>query len=145
MRGCALSRRYIDVCNCDMFNVVNMYLDHLKFCVVCINGRRYVCCGECYVVSNECHEPTSCLVQPIGAHCCDVIYFGCFGFRSELGFLNGGDICMLRRSSYPLSTNLSHYQMINTASDPDTRLHLPSSSSQQISRQASTSGNHHTV
>ena len=30
-----------------------MYLDHLKFCVVCINSRRYVCCGECYVVSNE--------------------------------------------------------------------------------------------
>ena len=26
--------------------------DHLKFCVVCINDRRYVCCGECYVVSN---------------------------------------------------------------------------------------------
>ena len=31
-----------------------MYLDHLKICVVCINGRRYVCCSECYVVSNEC-------------------------------------------------------------------------------------------
>ena len=37
-----------------------MYLDHLKFCVVCINGRRYVCCSECYVVSNQCSEPTSC-------------------------------------------------------------------------------------
>ena len=36
-----------------MFTVVNVYLDHLKFCVVCINGRRYVCCGECYVVSND--------------------------------------------------------------------------------------------
>ena len=35
--------------------------------------------------------------------------------------------------------------MINTASDPDTRLLLPSSSSQQTSRQASTSGNHLTV
>ena len=58
MRGCAVSRRYIDVCNCDMFSVVNLYLDHLKFCVVCINGRRYVSCGECYVVSNECDEPT---------------------------------------------------------------------------------------
>ena len=33
--------------------VHNVYLDHLKFCVVCINSRRYVCCGECYVVSNE--------------------------------------------------------------------------------------------
>ena len=43
VRGCAILRRYLNVCNCDMFSVVNMYLDHLKFCVVCINGRRYVC------------------------------------------------------------------------------------------------------
>ena len=92
--GCAVSRRYIDICNCDMFSVVNVYLDHLKCYVVCINGRRYVCCGECYVVSNECDDPTSCLVQPIGAHCCEVVYFGCFGFRGELDFLNSDDICM---------------------------------------------------
>ena len=90
--GCAVSRRYIDVCYGDMFSVVNVYLDHLKLCVVCINSRRYVCCGECYVVSNECDEPTSCLVQPIGAHCCEVMYFWCFGFRGELGFLNCDDI-----------------------------------------------------
>ena len=61
VRGCAVSRRYIDVCYCDMFSVVNVYHDHLKFCVVCINGRRYVGCGECYVVSDECDEPTSLL------------------------------------------------------------------------------------
>ena len=42
VRGSAVSRRYIDVCNCDMFIVVNVYLDRLKFCVVCINGRRSV-------------------------------------------------------------------------------------------------------
>ena len=60
---------YIYICYCDMCSVVNVYLDHLKFCVVCINGRRYVCCGECYVVSNECDERASCLVQPIVAHC----------------------------------------------------------------------------
>ena len=53
--------------------IVNVYLGHLKFCVVCINSRRYVCCSECDVVSNECNEPTSCLVQPIGAHCCEVM------------------------------------------------------------------------
>ena len=88
--GCGVSRRYVDVCYCDMFSVVNMYLDHLKFCVVYIN--RYVCCSECNVVSNECNEPTSCLVQPIGAHCCEVMYFGCFGFRGELGFLNCDDV-----------------------------------------------------
>ena len=74
-----------------MFGVVNVYLDYLKFCVVCINSRRYVCCSECDVVSNECNEPTSCLVQPIGAHCCEVMYFR---FRGELGFLNSDDVCM---------------------------------------------------
>ena len=45
VRGCAVSRRYINVCNCDMLSVVNVYHDHLKFCVVCIDGRRYVCCS----------------------------------------------------------------------------------------------------
>ena len=66
VRGCGVSRRYIDVLYCDMFSVVNVYLDHLKFSVVCINSRWYVCCSECDVVSNECNEPTSCIVQPIG-------------------------------------------------------------------------------
>ena len=50
-----------------------------------------------------------------------------------------------RRSSYPQSTNFSHQLKINTASNPDTRLHLPSSTLQRTSRQASTSGNHLTV
>ena len=60
------------------------FLDHLKFCVVCINSRRYVCCSECDVVSNECNEPTSCLVQPIGAHCCEVMYFWCMALGVSL-------------------------------------------------------------
>ena len=75
-------------------NVVNVYPKHLKFFVVCINGRRYVCCSECNVVSNECNEPTSCRVQPIGTHGGEVMYFGRVCFRSELGFLNYDDICM---------------------------------------------------
>ena len=79
VRGSGVSRRYIDVCYCDMFSVVYVYLDHLKFCVVCIDGRRYVCCSECDVVSNECNEPTSCLVQPIGSHCCEVMYVSAEG------------------------------------------------------------------
>ena len=92
--GYGVLRRYIDVCYWDMFSVVNVYIDHLKFCVVCINSRRYVCCSECDVVSNECNEPTSCLVQPIGAHCCEVMYLGCFCLRGELGFLNCDYVCM---------------------------------------------------
>ena len=94
MRGCAVSRRNIDVCYCDMFSVVNVYLDHLKLCVVCINYLMYGCWSECNVVSNECNEPTSCLVQPIVAHGCEVMYFGCFDFRGELGFLNCDDVYM---------------------------------------------------
>ena len=54
VRGCAISRRYINVFNHDVFSVFNMYLGHLKFCVVCINGRRYVCCSECMSVCSEC-------------------------------------------------------------------------------------------
>ena len=50
-----------------------------------------------------------------------------------------------RCSSYPLPTNISHQLKIKMASDQDTRIHLPSFSSQQTMRQASTSGNHRTV
>ena len=88
VRGCAGSRRYLHGCNSDVFSVVNMYLDHSKFCVVCINGRRYFCCGECYVVSNECDETTLCLMRFIGAHGGEVMYFGSFCLTGELGFLN---------------------------------------------------------
>ena len=94
MRGCAVSRRYINVCNNDVFSVVNMYLDHLKLYVVCINGRRYVCCSEYFVSSNKCGEPTPCVLLPIGAHGGEVIYFGSFCFMDELGFPNYDDICM---------------------------------------------------
>ena len=68
----------------DMFSVVNVYLDHLKFYVVCIDGRRYVCCSECNVVSYECNEPTSCLVQPIGTHGCEGMYLGVFALGVSL-------------------------------------------------------------
>ena len=94
VRGCGVSRRYIDVCYCDMFSVVNVYLDHPKFCAVCINSRRHVCCSECDVVSNECNEINSRPAQPIGAHRREVMYLWCFGFRGEPGFLNCDDVCM---------------------------------------------------
>ena len=93
VRGYAVSRGY-KTCNCGMFSVVNVNLDHLKFCVVCIDGRRYVCCSECNAVSNEYNEPTSFLVQPIGTHGGEVMYFGCVCFMGELGFLNCHYICM---------------------------------------------------
>ena len=58
VRGCAVSWRYIHISNSDMFSVVYMSLDHLKFCIVCINGQMYICCSELYVVSNGCDETT---------------------------------------------------------------------------------------
>ena len=44
VRGCAVSMRYINVGNCDMFSVVNVYLDHLKFllCVLLVEGMSVV-------------------------------------------------------------------------------------------------------
>ena len=42
VRGCGVSRRYIDVCYCDMFSVVNVYLDHLNFCVLMVEGLSVV-------------------------------------------------------------------------------------------------------
>ena len=33
-------------------------------------------------------------MQPVGAHCCEVMYSGYFVFRGELGFLNCDDVCM---------------------------------------------------
>ena len=33
-------------------------------------------------------------MRPIGAHGVEVMYFGSFCFRGELGFLNCNDICM---------------------------------------------------
>ena len=74
VRGCAASRRYIDVCNCDMFSVVNVYLDHLMFCVLMVEGMT--------VVSNECNEPI-----PGG----EVMYVGRLCFRGEVGILNWDD------------------------------------------------------
>ena len=49
VRGCAVSRRYV---NCDMFRVVNVYIDHLNYvlCVLMIEDMS--------VVSNECTEHT---------------------------------------------------------------------------------------
>ena len=94
MCRCAVSRRYIDVCYCDMFSGVNVYLDHLKFCIVCINGQRYVCCGECYVVSDECVSLPPALCNLLLRTVVKLCTFGCLDFGGEFGFLNCDDICM---------------------------------------------------
>ena len=75
------------------YSVCIIILCVLLFCVY--SWSKYACCGECYVVSDECDESTSCLVQPIVAHYCEVVYFGCFGFRGELGFLNCDNVVVV--------------------------------------------------
>ena len=62
--------------------------------MLCVFGRRYVCCSECNVVSNECNKPTLWLVQAIDTLGGEVMYFECVCFRGELGFLNCEDIGM---------------------------------------------------
>ena len=61
-------------------------------CVLIVEGMSVVVNVMLSVMSVM--SPTSCIVQPIGAHCCEVMYFGCFGFRGELGFLNCDDVYM---------------------------------------------------
>ena len=63
VRGCAVPRRYINVCNSDVFSVAHMYLDHLKFCVMCIKGQRYVCYSECNVAAALSNLPVRTVVK----------------------------------------------------------------------------------
>ena len=92
VRGCAVSRRYINVCNCDMFSVVNVYLDHLKFCVLSI---------DVYGMSVEVNVMLSLMsvMSPPPALCNlsarTVVKLCTLGvsFMGDLGFLNC-DICM---------------------------------------------------
>ena len=72
--GCAVSRRYIDVCYCDVFSVVNVYLDHLKFCVLMVEGMSVVVNVMLSLMSVMSPPPALCNI--------------------ELGFLNCDDICM---------------------------------------------------
>ena len=58
MRGCTVSRRYIDVCNRDMFSVVNVYLDHLKLCVLMVDGMSVVV-NVMMSLLTECNELTT--------------------------------------------------------------------------------------
>ena len=47
-------------CYCDMFSVINVYIDHLKFCVVCIDSRRYVSCVMLSLINVMSPPPALC-------------------------------------------------------------------------------------
>ena len=75
-----------------MFSIVYVHHYHLKFCVVWIYGRRYVCCSECNVVS-ECVEPTNALCNLLVRTMVKLCTFNVC-FRGDLDFLKCDDICM---------------------------------------------------
>ena len=56
MRGCAVSRRYIDVCSCDMFSVIYVYLDHFK---------SFPLWSSVY----ECHKVEYAFTYPVRTEC----------------------------------------------------------------------------
>ena len=73
---------------------VALLMDMFVLCVACLT--MFVNCLVKQYMSSQLsfyNEPTSCLVQPIGTHSGEVMYFGFVWFRAELGFLNCDDIC----------------------------------------------------
>ena len=93
--GCAVSRRYIDVCYCDMFSVVNVYLDHLKFvlCVLMVEGMSVVVNVMVSLMSVKSPPHVLCNLS-VHTVVSEVMHFGCFSLRGGPSFLNCDDICM---------------------------------------------------
>ena len=67
VRGCAVSRRYIKVCNCDMFSVVNVYLDHLScvLCVLMVDGMSVVVNVHLSLISVMSPPPALCNISAL--------------------------------------------------------------------------------
>ena len=83
VRGCGVLRRYIDACYCDMFSVVNVYLDHLKFCVLIVEGMSVVVNVMLSLMSVMTPPPALCnLSVRTAVKLC------------IFGFLNCDDVCM---------------------------------------------------
>ena len=60
--GCAVLRRHTDICNCDVFSVINVYLGHLKFClfVLMVEGMSVVVNVMLSLMSVMSPLPTMC-------------------------------------------------------------------------------------
>ena len=89
VRGCAVSRRYTHVCNCDLFSAVNVYL---VLCELMIEGMSVVI--NVMLSLMRFNKLITCSVQHIDTHGGEVMKLCCVCFRGELGFLNCDDICM---------------------------------------------------
>ena len=84
VRGCGVSRRYIHFCNSDVFSVVNMYLDHLKFCVVCINGQCMSVVLNVILSLTSAMSPTLVLCDLLVATVVKLCTFGDFALGESL-------------------------------------------------------------
>ena len=89
VRGCAVSRRYINVYNCDVFGVVNICL---VLCVLMVEIMSVVLNVMLFPMSVKSTTPGlyNLSLRPV----CEVMFFVSFCFRGELGFRNSDDICM---------------------------------------------------
>ena len=68
---------------------------------MCINGRMYVCCSECYVVFNECDEPIPDLYDLSVRTVVKLCTLGCFYlFRGAFGFMNYDHMLLLSTHSH---------------------------------------------
>ena len=85
---CCLEEVY---CNCDMFSVVNVNLDHWKFClcVLIVEGMSVVINVMLPIMSVMNPPPGLCNLSVR-----TVVKICILGFRSELDFLNCDDICV---------------------------------------------------
>ena len=89
---CAVSKKYINVFNCDMFSIVNVHLDHLRFCVLMVDGMSVVVNVMLSLTSVMSPPPVLCNLLT-----CTVVklcIFGAFVLGGERGFLNCDDMCM---------------------------------------------------
>ena len=70
------TNKYMNNSRCYVYDsaVCSVVCPFLVFCSACMDDG----CGVSHVVSNECDEPTPTLVQPIGVHGGEVMYFRSF-------------------------------------------------------------------
>ena len=92
VRGCPGSRRYINVCNCDILVLLmcTLTIGSYVLCVLMFEGMSVVLNVMLSLMSVIRSPPALCNLSARTV----VMYFWCVCFRDELGFLNCDDICM---------------------------------------------------
>ena len=91
---CCLEELYtfLAIVICLVLLMCTLTIRSYVLCVLMVEGKSFVVNIMLSLMSVI--EPTSCLVQLIGTHGGEVMYFGCVCFRGGFGFLNCDDIYM---------------------------------------------------